>query len=149
MSEKIAVVTGSSSGIGLLATIELAKAGFRVVASMRDVSRRERLDQASGSSGDRIDVRRLVGDLDVDIDGLRGDETDLRDDRHDERLAGPTVNPKIAPAARQQDLARVHAAEERGDDSQSQHQHDDDDDPCDDQRELGHQGSRLTTVGCR
>lgn len=59
MSEKIALITGSSSGIGLLATHELAKAGFRVVASMRDVSRRERLDQAAGPLGNRIDVRRL------------------------------------------------------------------------------------------
>ena len=59
MPEKVALITGSSSGIGLLATVELAKAGFRVVASMRDVSRRERLDQAAGSLSDRIDVRRL------------------------------------------------------------------------------------------
>jgi NAD(P)-dependent dehydrogenase (short-subunit alcohol dehydrogenase family) len=59
--EKIALVTGSSSGIGLLTTVELARAGFRVVASMRDLGRRERLDEAAAAAGvtDRVDVRRL------------------------------------------------------------------------------------------
>ncbi len=61
MAEKIALVTGSSSGIGLLSTVELARAGFRVVASMRDLDRRQRLDEAAGKAGvaGRIDVRRL------------------------------------------------------------------------------------------
>jgi NAD(P)-dependent dehydrogenase (short-subunit alcohol dehydrogenase family) len=59
MPEKVALITGSSSGFGLLICVELAKAGFRVVASMRDVNRRERIDQTAGSLADRIDVRRL------------------------------------------------------------------------------------------
>lgn len=65
MNSKVAVVTGSSSGIGLLTTIELAKAGFTVIATMRDPARRSRLDQAiAGESGfpdlsSRIEVRRL------------------------------------------------------------------------------------------
>ena len=61
MPEKIAVLTGSSSGFGLLASVELAKAGFRVIASMRDLGRRERLDQAAAAAGvvGRIDVRPL------------------------------------------------------------------------------------------
>jgi NAD(P)-dependent dehydrogenase (short-subunit alcohol dehydrogenase family) len=61
VAEKIALVTGSSSGIGLLTTVELARAGFRVVASMRDLGRRQRLDEAAAGAGvaDRIDVRRL------------------------------------------------------------------------------------------
>ena len=36
--EKIAVVTGSSSGIGLLTTVELALNGYRVVATMRNLA---------------------------------------------------------------------------------------------------------------
>ncbi|WP_318502733.1 SDR family oxidoreductase [Bacillus sp. T3] len=36
MSNKIAVVTGASSGFGLLCSIELAKNGFHVLATMRD-----------------------------------------------------------------------------------------------------------------
>jgi NAD(P)-dependent dehydrogenase (short-subunit alcohol dehydrogenase family) len=61
VAEKIALVTGSSSGIGLLTTIELARAGFRVVASMRDPGRRKRLDETAAAAGvaTRMDVRRL------------------------------------------------------------------------------------------
>lgn len=61
MSEKIAVVTGSSSGIGLLTCVELARAGFRVVATMRDLGRRARLEEAAARAGvgNRIEVRRL------------------------------------------------------------------------------------------
>lgn len=61
MPDRIALLTGSSSGIGLLTTVELAKAGFRVIASMRDLNRRERLDQAASAAGvsERIDARQL------------------------------------------------------------------------------------------
>jgi NAD(P)-dependent dehydrogenase (short-subunit alcohol dehydrogenase family) len=61
MSDKVAVITGASSGFGLLTAMELAGRGFRVVASMRDPSRRERLDQAAAQAGvaGKIDVRRL------------------------------------------------------------------------------------------
>ena len=61
MPEKIAVVTGSASGFGLLTAVELAKAGFRVVASMRDLARREHLDQAAAAASisSLIDVRQL------------------------------------------------------------------------------------------
>ncbi len=54
-------MTGSSSGFGLLTCVELAKRGFRVVASMRDLGRRAKLEQAAGSAevGDRIDARQL------------------------------------------------------------------------------------------
>ena len=59
--ERVAVVTGASSGIGLLTSIELAKAKFHVIASMRDITRRSRLDEAAKSAGvtDRIDIRAL------------------------------------------------------------------------------------------
>jgi len=61
MPEKIAVITGTSSGIGLLSAIELARSGFRVVASMRDLGRRDYLDKAAQAAGvaPRLDVRRL------------------------------------------------------------------------------------------
>jgi len=61
MADKIAVITGSSSGFGLLTAVELAKAGFQVVASMRDLGRRIRLDEAAATAGvaARIDIRRL------------------------------------------------------------------------------------------
>ena len=72
MPEKIALITGSSSGFGLLTSIELAKAGFRVVATMRDLGRRDGLDQAAAAAGvaGQIEVRALdVTDFD-DIPGF-------------------------------------------------------------------------------
>ncbi|MFZ0276416.1 MAG: SDR family oxidoreductase [Candidatus Sulfotelmatobacter sp.] len=61
MPDKIAVITGSSSGFGLLTSVELAKAGFRVVATMRDLARRDRLDQAAAAAGvaGQLDIRAL------------------------------------------------------------------------------------------
>jgi NAD(P)-dependent dehydrogenase (short-subunit alcohol dehydrogenase family) len=61
MSDKIAVITGSSSGFGLLTAVELARAGFRVVASMRDLGRRTKLDEAAAAAGvaAKINARRL------------------------------------------------------------------------------------------
>ena len=61
MPDKVALITGSSSGFGLLTSIELAKAGFRVVATMRDLSRRDHLDQAEAAAGvaRRLDIRAL------------------------------------------------------------------------------------------
>lgn len=61
MLEKIALITGSSSGFGLLTSIELAKAGFRVVATMRDLGRRSPLDQAAAAAGiaAQLDIRQL------------------------------------------------------------------------------------------
>ncbi len=58
---KIAVVTGSSSGIGLLTTIEFAANGYTVVATMRDLARSGRLEEAAQKAGvrDRLDLRQL------------------------------------------------------------------------------------------
>jgi len=59
----VALVTGASSGFGLLAAVELARRGLRVFASMREPARAERLraalDQASLSAQIiRLDVTR-------------------------------------------------------------------------------------------
>jgi len=61
MPEKIAVITGTSSGIGLLTSVELAKEGFRVIPTMRDLGRRAWLDLAVSAAGvgATIDVREL------------------------------------------------------------------------------------------
>jgi NAD(P)-dependent dehydrogenase (short-subunit alcohol dehydrogenase family) len=61
MADKIVLITGSSSGFGLLTSIELAKAGCHVVATMRDLSCRAKLDQvaAAASISDKIDIRAL------------------------------------------------------------------------------------------
>ncbi|MEJ8547907.1 SDR family oxidoreductase [Brevibacillus borstelensis] len=44
-SKRIAFLTGSSSGFGLHTSVALAKAGFFVIATMRDTSRRGELDK--------------------------------------------------------------------------------------------------------
>jgi NAD(P)-dependent dehydrogenase (short-subunit alcohol dehydrogenase family) len=65
---KIAVITGASSGIGLLTAVELARSGFHVVATMRELNRRTGLEQAAGLAGvsPYIDIRRLdITDFDL------------------------------------------------------------------------------------
>ena len=61
MTEQIALITGASSGFGLLTSLELAKAKFKVIASMRDLGRRGPLDQAASAQklAAQIDVRQL------------------------------------------------------------------------------------------
>jgi NAD(P)-dependent dehydrogenase (short-subunit alcohol dehydrogenase family) len=58
---KTALITGSSSGFGLLTTITLARRGWRVLATMRDLSRREKLESAAQAAGvlDRIEFLAL------------------------------------------------------------------------------------------
>ncbi len=60
-SEKVAVVTGSSSGIGLLTAVELARNGYRVVGTMRDLGRSGRLEEAAVQAKvrERLDLRRV------------------------------------------------------------------------------------------
>jgi NAD(P)-dependent dehydrogenase (short-subunit alcohol dehydrogenase family) len=69
--EKVAVVTGSSSGIGLLTAVELARNGYRVVATMRNLANSGRLEEAAQTAGirDRLDLRRL--DI-TEFDSLSG-----------------------------------------------------------------------------
>lgn len=69
MPDKVAVITGTSSGFGLLTSIELAKAGYRVVATMPDLSKRAKFDQAAAAAGiaDKIDVHTLDVTLSSDI----------------------------------------------------------------------------------
>lgn len=56
---KTAIVTGTSSGIGLHTAVGLAVAGYRVIATVRDVGRAEALLAAADAAGAQLDVRRL------------------------------------------------------------------------------------------
>jgi len=60
-SQRTALITGASSGFGLLTTVTLAKRGWRVLATMRDLERREKLEAAARAAGvlDRIEVHAL------------------------------------------------------------------------------------------
>jgi len=59
--EKIAVVTGTSSGIGLVTAVELARNGYRVVATMRNLANRGKLEEATrhASVREHLDLRRV------------------------------------------------------------------------------------------
>ncbi|MBO8172503.1 MAG: SDR family oxidoreductase [Bacillaceae bacterium] len=65
--QPVAVVTGSSSGFGLWSSVYLAKAGFRVIATMRDLEKQDNLLQTAEEQGvrDRITIDCLdVTDID-------------------------------------------------------------------------------------
>lgn len=55
----VALITGTSSGMGLHAAIDLARSGFHVVATMRDVNKADRLLAAAAEAGTTVDVRAL------------------------------------------------------------------------------------------
>jgi len=56
---RIALVTGTSSGIGLSASVLLAQSGFAVVATMRDVAKGAPLEAKAKEAGVTLDIRRL------------------------------------------------------------------------------------------
>lgn len=56
---KVALVTGTSSGIGLAAAITLARAGFTTIATVRDPGRADALRERARHEGLQLDVRRL------------------------------------------------------------------------------------------
>ncbi|MGD9829297.1 MAG: SDR family NAD(P)-dependent oxidoreductase [Hyphomicrobiaceae bacterium] len=58
---RTALITGTSSGFGLLTTVELARRGWRVTATMRDPGKREALDRALGEAGaaDKVEIVAL------------------------------------------------------------------------------------------
>ena len=57
--EKVALITGCSSGFGKLTAVALARAGFRVAATMRNLEKRAALDAAAKEAGIKLDLRRL------------------------------------------------------------------------------------------
>lgn len=62
-TKRIAIVTGTSSGFGLLTTVELAKYGYHVVATMRDMTRQDQLMK----SAERYGVNQHIECLCLDV----------------------------------------------------------------------------------
>ncbi|MGD0940820.1 MAG: SDR family oxidoreductase [Terracidiphilus sp.] len=60
-ANRTALITGASSGFGLLTAVTLARRGWRVLATMRDLSRRQYLEDAARAAGvlDRIETFAL------------------------------------------------------------------------------------------
>jgi NAD(P)-dependent dehydrogenase (short-subunit alcohol dehydrogenase family) len=65
---EVALVTGTSSGMGLATAVGLARAGLLVVATMRDTTRADALRRAAADAGVDVGVRAL--DV-TDPDGAR------------------------------------------------------------------------------
>ena len=55
----IALINGTSSGIGLALAVDLAKRGHTVVATMRNTAKADRLNAAAADAGVEVDVRTL------------------------------------------------------------------------------------------
>ncbi len=58
---RTALITGASSGFGLLTSVTLARRGWHVLATMRDLSRRDKLEKAASDAGvlERIEFHAL------------------------------------------------------------------------------------------
>ena len=66
---KFALVTGTSSGIGLETALLLAGNGFQVIATMRDLKKREELDRRAKLLGVDLDIRTLDVTHSQSVDG--------------------------------------------------------------------------------
>jgi NAD(P)-dependent dehydrogenase (short-subunit alcohol dehydrogenase family) len=56
---KIALITGTSSGIGLSSAVQLAQQGFTVVATMRDTTKAAPLQKLANEANVTIEIRQL------------------------------------------------------------------------------------------
>ena len=65
--EKIALVTGSSSGIGFETSLELARNGFYTFASMRDISKSNKIKELAEKENLPIDIIELDVDKEDSI----------------------------------------------------------------------------------
>jgi short-subunit dehydrogenase len=63
MADKVCLITGSSSGFGLLTAVDMARAGFRVVATMRDTNKATALMKAANEAG--VSAQMEIRPLDV------------------------------------------------------------------------------------
>ncbi len=61
--EPVALVTGTSSGFGLLTCLALAKDGYRVVATMRNIDKKSKLIMAA----EKWDVRQQIEIMEMDV----------------------------------------------------------------------------------
>ena len=59
MNKKIALITGTSSGVGLSTSVKLAKKDFKVFATMRNLSKADQLRQQINKSGLDIEILHL------------------------------------------------------------------------------------------
>ena len=66
--EKVALVTGCSSGIGMFTSLKLAREGFYTFATMRDVSKGEKLKEIANNEKLPLEILKLDVSKPEDID---------------------------------------------------------------------------------
>lgn len=76
--QPIALVTGASSGFGLLTSVALAREGYQVLASMRNLDRKGKLEAASYDAG----VRDNIQIIQLDVTDSSAVETVITDALH-------------------------------------------------------------------
>ena len=59
LSKKVVLITGCSSGFGLIIAVEMARAGFHVFASMRNLNKRGDLEAAAKEAKVSLDIIEL------------------------------------------------------------------------------------------
>ncbi|KAL7225525.1 hypothetical protein ACSBR1_020820 [Camellia fascicularis] len=73
LGDKVVMVTGASSGIGLDLCLDLAKAGCKIIAAARRIDRLESLcdeiNRLSSDSANSSSIRAVAVELDVSADG--------------------------------------------------------------------------------
>jgi NAD(P)-dependent dehydrogenase (short-subunit alcohol dehydrogenase family) len=72
----VVVITGASSGFGLLTAVEVAKRGHHVYATMRDPTKGTMLDEACRSNNVDVQQRRLVVTDTASIEAVVGELVD-------------------------------------------------------------------------
>jgi NAD(P)-dependent dehydrogenase (short-subunit alcohol dehydrogenase family) len=74
VSTRAVIVTGASSGIGLETAVGIARHGYRVVATVRDLGRTDALTSAAHEAGVELDIRALdvtdAGSVSALVDGV-------------------------------------------------------------------------------
>ena len=59
MLEKIAIVTGSSTGLGISIAVQLAEKGFKVYATMRNLDKQSALNEEIKNAGVSLEIKQL------------------------------------------------------------------------------------------
>jgi len=83
MTKKVAIVTGSSSGIGFETSLMLAKNGFNVYATMRDLSKSEKIRKIADDNKLPLEV----GQLDVIWLERKGGSSKQRQEEREKTLS--------------------------------------------------------------
>ncbi|HVX36886.1 MAG TPA: SDR family NAD(P)-dependent oxidoreductase, partial [Hyphomicrobium sp.] len=99
------LITGTSSGFGLVTAVELAKRGWNVIATMRDLTKRAELDRAAAAAG----VTKLVRIEQLDVTDVRSIDRALSDlDLQHRPLDAVVHNAGVAVGGAFEDLSDAH-----------------------------------------